>query len=449
MKILGKIKTYSSKEIDVSRVSIGFECLDRGLFNPDKCYGPLFDSGIKYARVQTGWALCEKEKGVYTFEWLDKIVDRLIDGGVRPWFNVGFGNPLYMKDVDLTKNATCVGCVPIHYGEEVTLAWCNFVTALVEHYKDRVTHYEIWNEPDGEQFWYPQQPSGKEYAHLLDLTAEVIKGVQPSAKTGGSAMGLYNITFLQDFTENVTPKNLDFFAYHAYSLKPEAYYLEKVKNARELFDKNGLERCELWQGEGGCPSWYPEKHWLKNKKPGTERAQAVWVIRRFFLDLLVGATFTSYFQMADMWEKSYEKARGVIKKPAAHGILWGKTYEKKQAYYTISRIATVLSGEIVKTDKPIEIADDFDNEELIQVPFKRNGNDIIAYYKPYYVEDEIENRWDAKIDFSGTNIKNPVVIDLYSGDVYECESKDNIIIGAPIGQYPLLLCDKDTFETEK
>ena len=65
MKIIGKLKTYKSSEITKSRVSIGFECMDRGLINPDKCYEPLAESGIKYARVQTGWAICEKEKGKY------------------------------------------------------------------------------------------------------------------------------------------------------------------------------------------------------------------------------------------------------------------------------------------------------------------------------------------------------------------------------------------------
>lgn len=41
MKKLGKLKTYCSNEIKESYVSIGFECLDRDLFQPDKCYDLL------------------------------------------------------------------------------------------------------------------------------------------------------------------------------------------------------------------------------------------------------------------------------------------------------------------------------------------------------------------------------------------------------------------------
>ena len=41
MKSIGKLKTYTSFEIEDSYVSIGFECLDRELFNPEKCYDLL------------------------------------------------------------------------------------------------------------------------------------------------------------------------------------------------------------------------------------------------------------------------------------------------------------------------------------------------------------------------------------------------------------------------
>ena len=82
MKKIGKLKTYTSKEIKDSYVSIGFECLDRDLFNADKCYDPLAKTGVKYARCQTGWAKTEKEKGVYDFAWLDNVVDNLLARGV-------------------------------------------------------------------------------------------------------------------------------------------------------------------------------------------------------------------------------------------------------------------------------------------------------------------------------------------------------------------------------
>ena len=159
MKKIGKLKTFKSSEIKDSYISIGFECLDRELFKAEKCYEPLGKTGVKYARCQTGWCRCEKEKGVYDFKWLDDVVDSLLANGVQPWFNIGYGNPIYMDDI---KGPAAVGCVPLYYGEETLEAWCNYVAALTKHFKDRVTHYEIWNEADIGSFWYPKKTSGAE-----------------------------------------------------------------------------------------------------------------------------------------------------------------------------------------------------------------------------------------------------------------------------------------------
>ena len=45
MEHLGFLKSYNSSEVKESCVSIGFECLDRELFNPEKCYDLLAKTG--------------------------------------------------------------------------------------------------------------------------------------------------------------------------------------------------------------------------------------------------------------------------------------------------------------------------------------------------------------------------------------------------------------------
>lgn len=76
---LGQLKTKKSKEIKDSIVSVGFETLDRDTFDPNDIYDFLGESGIKYARVQTGWLKCEKVPGQYDWAWLDSIVNNLLD----------------------------------------------------------------------------------------------------------------------------------------------------------------------------------------------------------------------------------------------------------------------------------------------------------------------------------------------------------------------------------
>jgi len=85
MKKIGKLKARHSKEIKNSKMSIGFESLDRGMFNPEPCYDKVGELGVKFARCQTGWCLCEKAKVVYDFQWLDGAVYEL-EFSVMEWW---------------------------------------------------------------------------------------------------------------------------------------------------------------------------------------------------------------------------------------------------------------------------------------------------------------------------------------------------------------------------
>ena len=116
LKEIGRLKALTSSQIKGSNLSIGFETLDRMLFDPEKCYDKLAATGIKWARCQTGWNRCETVKGQYDFEWLDEVVDNLLERGIQPWFNVGFGNKIYMSDA---QGEAAVGWVPIYYGDEM------------------------------------------------------------------------------------------------------------------------------------------------------------------------------------------------------------------------------------------------------------------------------------------------------------------------------------------
>ena len=79
LKKIGQIKPKKSVEIKKSRIGLGFEKLDRDIFDPEKSYPFVAESGIKWARLQSGWQKTERQKGVYDFAWLDKIVDKMIE----------------------------------------------------------------------------------------------------------------------------------------------------------------------------------------------------------------------------------------------------------------------------------------------------------------------------------------------------------------------------------
>ena len=153
LKEIGRLKGVCSKESRANRLGVGFECLDRKVFDPEKVYDKIAKSGLKFARCQTGWARTETQKGKYDFSWLDSVVDNLRSRGIQPWFNVGYGNPLYMDNLT---NPTGVGHVPLYYGEECLQAWKNYVRALARHFKGRVDQFAICNESNQLPFWQPE-----------------------------------------------------------------------------------------------------------------------------------------------------------------------------------------------------------------------------------------------------------------------------------------------------
>lgn len=453
MNKIGKLKTYTSKEIENSYVSIDFSGLDRELFNPDKCYDLLAKTGVKHARCQTGWARCERERGIYDFAWLDSIVDNLLNRGILPWFNVGYGNTIYMADAP---NPTAVGCVPLYYGDETLTAWKNFICALTEHYKDRVTHYEIWNEADLKHFWYPEAVNGAEYAKLVNITGQIIREIQPEAKIGMNVSAPYNKEFIDALISKVKKENIDFFSYHTYSTVPEFRYARQVDWLRRSLDENDLSHVELWQGEGGYPSWAYEGHWLVKEGCDDERSQAVYQLRRYFLDVYSGAKLSSFFQMVDMWEKPYAKAKEVIEKPAAHGILNGISYTPKKSYETMMYLTAIFSGDIKPADDYICL--DIDSPSPIDLlacqtmTFVKSGTPVYAYYLPAQLGKAMDIPYNASLRIYKP-LENPVLIDLYTGEIFELSeggygAGTQTFTNLPLKDYPLILTEKNAFEIE-
>ena len=94
---IGTLRARCASEWSQSRLGIGFEKLDRAVFEPHRAYDKLEKVGIKWVRIQSGWARTEKEPGVYDFAWLDSIVDNFLKRGIYPWLCLCYGNSLYTE----------------------------------------------------------------------------------------------------------------------------------------------------------------------------------------------------------------------------------------------------------------------------------------------------------------------------------------------------------------
>ncbi len=461
---IGTLKCRNSAEIADSPVSIGFECLDREIFDPERCYVPLGKTGVKWARCQTGWNRCEQTKGVYNFAWLDSVVDRLRQQGIQPWFNVGYGNKLYMDNL---YSDAAVGHVPLYYGEETWQAWCNFIRALARHFAGRVRYFEIWNESNISTFWQPKQADPLEYAKLVRETGRIIRGEIPDAKIGGCVSGCYS-SFVIRFIESGIGSELDFFGIHPYCVQPEVGYRAHVEAIRRAFRAAGAGHVELWQGESGFASWFPENHWLHPSVLESERNQAVWQLRRYVLDMSLGMQRSSFFQAVDMMGKDYVMGDTTRKNPARHGILNGVTYTPKLSYYTFQRLATLFDGgtapaELFATVQLPLRAEGSRESRLLDTSimvntFRRNGYPVVEYHLAEDMQFDYPGMGDLALHVHAPGLKtidHPVLIDLLTGTVYQVgEIKRDgsglaVFSKLPLTDYPLLLTDRQAFAIEE
>lgn len=460
VKKIGQIKIKNSKQIKNSIFGIGLEKLDRDMYNPADVYGKLGKCGVKFARIQSGWARTEKEKGVYDFSWLDPIVDNLIENGIEPWICICYGNGLYTEEAK--DHFFGVGCPPIR-SEEEKQGWLNYCKALVKHYKGKVSKYEIWNEPDGDWCWvYGQNPV--EYGNFAIDTAKALKTIDESVYIIGGSTAFLNPDWIDKMLSTGLNKYINAVSYHRYTAHLEEGVIKLIKPYREVLDKYGVK--DLIQGESGCQS-APFGAGALWEGAWTEEKQTKMLLRRELIDLMSGVEFCSYFTAVDVDEaligvtgKAYF---GVLKNVYdKEGKITGK-YKEKPSYYALQSVCSSLSG-VKSVDGKIEFMPEW---SLRYYREDENGNDFIAsfvksengatgycYYKPTDImTTSFESTFSCKI--YGVN-GIPRLVDLRDGSVYEFD-KDVVVMNndycylknIPVRDYPMLITFGDFIETVK
>jgi len=436
LRCVDRVSPVPSAKIQASPLSVGFETLDRKHFDPKRAFPHLAKLGAKWARCQTGWCRCEPQPGTFDFRWLDEVVDGLLGIGVQPWFNLGYGNKLYMPKAE---DDAAVGWAPV-FDEKAREAWLRFTARLAEHYKTRVRHWEIWNEPNIKTFWKPEKPDPSDYVRLVTLTVPEIRKRIPDAVIIGGAFAGIPMSYIDGCLAAGLTDHVDKISYHPYRAVPEKNYASQIKALRERIAKHN-PRVELWQGENGCPSkGGAGSVGALSKLDWTEARQAKWLLRRILTDLRFGIELTSYFHTIDLV--------GYRGKTNYKGLLRGGDYSPKPAYAAYqclcalfdARTQGILGSELQLVGQK--------KTHLQEAWFARGGRLLVAYWYPADLQKgwtprpialRIEAPRDAKID-------KPVLIDPLTRRVFPLErarraGRSLEVDGLPLLDYPLIVAD--------
>ena len=465
LKEIGRVTPKKSLDIKKSKMGIGFEKLDRNVFDPEKAYDKLAKVGVKWVRIQSGWQRTEREKGVYNFAWIDTVVDNLLARGMQPWICLCYGNDLYNEEAKTVFGA--VGCPPIFNDEQKT-AWANYVKAIVKHFEGRITHWEVWNEPDGKWCW-KHGVNAEEYGRFAVATAEAVRAVNPAAKViGGSICLLDNMDFLDTALAAGMADAVDAITFHEYT--PDESALFRHVPALRALAHSYNPNIKIIQGESGSQSRSDGAGAVRGGA-WTQERQAKQCIRHAVADLMNDVEFSSYFSCMDM----IEALNGTVGDKNSYldygyfGILGADfdadgfasgEYSPKLSYYAYQNVCSVFAEEVELCDLPIlravipsrrMIGSDYAGTFLSHGFRKPNGSVALAYWNSTQL---MSTNFESTISFNVTAVKGePRIVDLLSGKIYaipetmiEQKGTGYVIKNVPITDYPLLLTFGDFAE---
>ncbi|MDI6606650.1 MAG: family 1 glycosylhydrolase, partial [Candidatus Omnitrophota bacterium] len=110
----------------------------------------LNEAGIAMVRFDFLWEDIEPEEGSFNFEKYDLIVEVLKQHNIKILGILNYSAPW------------AAACPNWNCRPRENKLFVNYAVRVINRYKDKVKHWEIWNEPDSSTYW-SQQDGLKSY----------------------------------------------------------------------------------------------------------------------------------------------------------------------------------------------------------------------------------------------------------------------------------------------
>lgn len=459
LPLIGKIKPRHAHEIESNAWNIACGALDREytIYDHYREYmGPL---GAKSARIAGGWFKIERAKGVYDFAWIESIVDDLISQGMEAWFRFGYGNPIYEGGGGYNLGAG------FPHSPEALTAWDNYVRATVLHFRDRVSYWEIWNEPNGGGGRVDNPPS--KYGELFIRTAEIIRELQPDSRITGLSTAGIPLQYIRGFLDHLQSQNklhlIDEVSFHSKPVIPDAKYTN-VEKLQALVAEYS-QQIVVIMGENGCPSVDTTKtRGALRQYNWTERSQAKWYLRDMLGDYARGIPH-SVFTIIDIHypdDFHHKPMAGVLNKGLLKSTPDQKVDYPKQSYYAVQNAITIFDDTFERindisysiqpvADNPEALKKMEEKDPLILYAFRKK-NTPQSLFMVWFGAERPAHEFPViplEITYTGSEIIDPVYVDLLSGNIYDIQktqwkkgSDSHIFQKIPIYDSPVLIAGR-------
>ena len=250
---IAQFLTTDSRYLEDNHIGATFDS-----YGPNESYDlGLYSTGITWARTAiTGLEpeLVDWSRDEFTVDPShDALITRMANEGLEIVYNLIFWDRATYPD---PQSAPCA-----RFETEGEIErYLEYVRFTVDNFKEHVQYYEIWNEPDIQNYC-PKWIKSETYVKLVDRAAEVIREVYPDAKivvgsvSNTAFPNAYNYLFDVIGSDLIMPK-VDVIAFHPmygtspeYELYYDYYYgyasmVKKIKETAEEHGFNGEYRAD-------------------------------------------------------------------------------------------------------------------------------------------------------------------------------------------------------------
>lgn len=407
------------------------------------------ESGVKWTRIFTSWQRAEIAKGKYEWDWLDKIVYGLTERGVNIYLETGFGSNSLYHDFPAGH------IYPPTRTPQMLDGYCAYINEMATRYKDVVSHYDIYNEPNLNTFWHPKADV-KEYALMVQRTGEVIHSVNKDAKviTDMAGVSVKSTEFMLELLRQPNAlEQIDILTYHSYGLpEPTSKDVALLREGANKIRPN----IPIWRGEGGCPSSGDSVH-TRGTCPWGYNVQSKWLLRCLLTDLLNGVEVSTYFLSLEFYHNRNFTSPESGKAYNTKGLTQYTTWAAKPAHYALQNISAAVdnSCQIVAETASIEVLDPGifygigSHESRFpcvpwQVAMRKNNIPMLAYWLPWQPQ-EIVKPAKVRIAWEGVSWTEPVCVDLLTGEVREVSMKGGDV-ETQLADYPMILTERSLLD---
>lgn len=288
-------------------------------------------AGVKWTREEFHWNWIERKPGEFDFSFFDQLVDTASENGISVYGLMCYWTEWTGKPMT----------------EDFIEPYCNYLRAVVGRYKDRIRHWEIWNEPNI-FFW----PGPKElYAKLCVAAYAAIKEVDPGAEVLICSTAGIDTKFIKLVMDEKPP-------FDALTVHPYRHALDPQGFIKELQDASALA--------DGKPVWITEMGWPSNIGGLTEREQAGYVARTYISALAAPATRTV------AWYDFREDGTDPFYNEHHFGLV-RQDLTPKIGYRALAAVGTLLGG--AQFERSVDVGKD-----LVAFEFRDDARRITALW---------------------------------------------------------------------